>query len=77
MFCAAQRAGTRRNACGPSDVTLLVSHVHRCPRRTAGGVRLAKEHKDSKRRIDAAVAAVMAHDRAAVLVGDRGPSIYV
>ena len=40
----------------------------------AGG---AKEHKDSKRRIDAAVAAVMAHDRAAALAGDRGPSIYV
>jgi hypothetical protein len=39
--------------------------------------RLAKEHKDSKRRIDACVAAVMAHDRAAVLAGDRGPSIYV
>jgi phage terminase large subunit-like protein len=41
------------------------------------GARLAKEHKDSKRRIDAAVAAVMAHDRAAVLAGDRGPSIFV
>jgi phage terminase large subunit-like protein len=41
------------------------------------GARLAKEHKDSKRRIDAAVAAVMAHDRAAILAGDRGPSIYV
>jgi phage terminase large subunit-like protein len=41
------------------------------------GARLAKEHKDSPRRIDAAVAAVMAHDRAAVLAGDRGPSIYV
>jgi phage terminase large subunit-like protein len=41
------------------------------------GGRLAKEHKDSKRRIDAAVAAVMAHDRAAVLAGDRRPSIYV
>jgi phage terminase large subunit-like protein len=41
------------------------------------GARLAKEHKDSRRRIDAAVAAVMAHDRAAVLAADRGPSIYV
>jgi phage terminase large subunit-like protein len=41
------------------------------------GARLAKEHKDSRRRIDAAVAAVMAHDRAAVLAGDRGRSIYV
>jgi phage terminase large subunit-like protein len=41
------------------------------------GARLAKEHKDSRRRIDAAVAAVMAHDRAAQLAGERGPSIYV
>jgi phage terminase large subunit-like protein len=41
------------------------------------GARLAKEHKDSKRRIDAAVAAVMAHDRAAVLAGEVGPAIYV
>jgi hypothetical protein len=40
------------------------------------GARLAKEHNDSKRRIDAAVAAVMAHDRAAILAGDRGPSTY-
>jgi hypothetical protein len=36
------------------------------------GTRLAKEHKDSKRRIDAAVAAVMTHERAAILAGDRG-----
>jgi phage terminase large subunit-like protein len=41
------------------------------------GGRLAKEHKDSKRRIDAAVAAVMAHDRAAQLAGEVGPAIYV
>jgi phage terminase large subunit-like protein len=41
------------------------------------GARLNKERRDSPRRIDAAVAAVMAHDRAAVLAGDRGPSIYV
>jgi hypothetical protein len=41
------------------------------------GARLAKEHEDSKRRIDAAVAAVMAFDRAAILAGDRGPSIDV
>jgi hypothetical protein len=40
-------------------------------------VRLAKEHRYSKRRIAAAVAAVMALDRAAHLAGDRGPSIYV
>jgi phage terminase large subunit-like protein len=43
----------------------------------ARGARLAKEHKDSKRRIDAAVAAVMAHDRAAQLAGETGPSIYL
>jgi phage terminase large subunit-like protein len=41
------------------------------------GARLSKEHKDSKRRIDAAVAAVMAFDRAAILAGEAGPAIYV
>jgi phage terminase large subunit-like protein len=41
------------------------------------GGRLSKEHKDSRRRIDAAVAAVMALDRAAWFAGDRGPSIYI
>jgi phage terminase large subunit-like protein len=46
-------------------------------REDARGARLAKERRDSPRRIDAAVAAVMAHDRACVLAGDRGPSIYV
>jgi phage terminase large subunit-like protein len=46
-------------------------------REDARGARLAKERRDSPRRIDAAVAAVMAHDRAAILAGDRGPSIYV
>jgi phage terminase large subunit-like protein len=40
-------------------------------RRSARG---AKEHNDSKRRIDAAVAAVVAHNRGAILAGDRGPS---
>jgi phage terminase large subunit-like protein len=40
------------------------------------GARLAKEHKDSKRRIDAAVAAVMAIHRAAELA-DRSPAIYI
>jgi phage terminase large subunit-like protein len=39
------------------------------------GARLAKEHKDSPRRIDAAVAAVMAVHRAAELA-DRSPAIY-
>ena len=40
-------------------------------REDARGARLAKEHRDSKRRVDAAVAAVMAHDRAAILAGTR------
>jgi len=31
--------------------------------------KLVKEHKKSKRRIDLAVAALMAHDRAGVLLG--------
>jgi hypothetical protein len=39
------------------------------------GARLAKEHKDSKRRIDAAVVAVMAAHRAAELA-DAAPAIY-
>jgi hypothetical protein len=37
----------------------------------------AQEHKDSRWRIDAAVPAIMAHDRAAILAGNRGPDIYV
>jgi phage terminase large subunit-like protein len=58
--------------------SMLARHVATAVlREDRRGVRLAKEHRDSKRRIDAAVAAVVAHDRAAVLAGDRGPSIYV
>jgi hypothetical protein len=41
------------------------------------GARLAKEHRDSTRRIDAAVAAVMAHDRAAALAGVTRDAIYI
>jgi phage terminase large subunit-like protein len=41
------------------------------------GARLAKESKMSHRRIDAAVAAVMAVDRAAVLAGVGQPAIYI
>jgi phage terminase large subunit-like protein len=39
--------------------------------------RLAKERKDSPRRIDAAVAAVMAHDRAAARAGVTRDGIYL
>jgi phage terminase large subunit-like protein len=46
-------------------------------REDARGARLAKEQRDSKRRIDAAVAAVMAHDRAAALAGTVRDSIYI
>jgi phage terminase large subunit-like protein len=46
-------------------------------REDARGARLAKERKDSPRRIDAAVAAVMAHDRAAALAGTVRHSIYL
>jgi phage terminase large subunit-like protein len=46
-------------------------------REDARGARLAKERKDSPRRIDAAVAAVMAHDRAAALAGTVRHSIYI
>jgi phage terminase large subunit-like protein len=56
----------------------LARHVGNAVLRAdARGARLAKEHRDSKRRIDTAVAAVMAHDRAAILAGARGPSIYI
>jgi phage terminase large subunit-like protein len=41
------------------------------------GSRLQKEHKDSKRRIDLAVAAVMAHDRARALASRPKAAIYV
>jgi Phage Terminase len=46
-------------------------------REDARGARLAKERRDSPRRIDAAVAAVMAHDRAAALAGAVQDSIYI
>jgi phage terminase large subunit-like protein len=46
-------------------------------REDARGARLAKERKDSPRRIDAAVASVMAHDRATTLAGVTRDSIYI
>jgi phage terminase large subunit-like protein len=38
---------------------------------------LQKEHRDSNRRIDLAVAAVMAHDRARALASRPRAAIYV
>jgi hypothetical protein len=46
-------------------------------REDACGARLAKERRDSPRRIEATVAAVMAHDRAAALAGVNRDSIYL
>jgi phage terminase large subunit-like protein len=46
-------------------------------REDARGARLSKDAKNSPRRIDAAVAAVMAHDRAAALAGVTRDSIYI
>jgi phage terminase large subunit-like protein len=41
------------------------------------GTRLVKEHRDSRRRIDLAVAAVMAHDRARAHASRPRAAIYV
>jgi phage terminase large subunit-like protein len=42
-------------------------------RQTAGGVRVQKEHQDSTRYIDLAVASIMAHDHAEALAGPGDP----
>jgi phage terminase large subunit-like protein len=61
----------------PGD-SRLARHVSNAVlREDARGARLAKERKDSPRRIDAAVAAVMAHHRAAALAGVTRDSIYI
>ena len=46
-------------------------------REDSRGARLSKETKDSPRRIDGAVAAVMVVHRAAELAGASQPSIYI
>lgn len=44
---------------------VLTRHIENCRRRdTEHGTRVVKEHKDSPRRIDAAIAAIQANDRA-------------
>jgi phage terminase large subunit-like protein len=56
----------------------LIRHVgNGVLREDARGARLAKKGRDSPRRIDAAVAAVTAHDRAAALAGVVRDSIYI
>jgi phage terminase large subunit-like protein len=61
-----------------SGDTRLARHIgNAILREDARGSRLAKERRDSPRRIDAAVAAVMAHDRAAALAGTVRHHIYL
>ena len=56
----------------------LARHVGNCViREDARGARLSKPDKNSPRRIDAAVAAVMAFDRAAYLAEHAGPQVFV
>ena len=56
----------------------LARHVSNAVLRTdSRGARIVKESKHSKRRIDLAVAAVMAHSRAVELARRPTPSIYV
>jgi len=56
----------------------LARHVaHAVIKADSRGTRLVKEHKHSKRRIDLAVAAVMAHSRARSLAGRPRAAIYV
>jgi phage terminase large subunit-like protein len=56
----------------------LARHVsHAVVKTDSRGTRLAKEHKHSRRRIDLAVAAVMAHDRARALANRPRAAIYV
>jgi hypothetical protein len=58
--------------------TPLARHVaNAILREDSRGARLSKETKDSPRRIDAAVAAVMAVHRAAELAGASRPDIYI
>ena len=59
--------GDRRLACYVSNAVLKVD--------SRGGCR--REHKDSKRRIDLVVAAVMAHDRARYHASQPRAAIYV
>jgi phage terminase large subunit-like protein len=55
----------------------LARHIGNCVVRVdSRGTRLAKEHKHSLRRIDLAVAAVMAHSRATWLAGRRPVQLF-
>jgi len=56
----------------------LAQHISNCViRKDARGACLLKSDKNSTRRIDAAVAAVMAHDRACYLADSRKPQLFI
>lgn len=56
---------------------LLARHIGNCRLKVdARGTRLAKEHRFSSRKIDLAIAAVMAHDRAAQVLPVVRPMIF-
>jgi phage terminase large subunit-like protein len=68
-------AADERQASGDARLARHVSHA--VVKTDSRGTRLAKEHKHSRRRIDLAVAAVMAHDRARALASRPRAAIYV
>jgi phage terminase large subunit-like protein len=56
----------------------LARHVANCVvREDARGTRVAKQHKDSRRKIDAAVAAIMALAAAATLEPAVEPEVFL
>jgi hypothetical protein len=69
--CDAPQEPWRRSACSFS-VAATSPRPTRLPTR---GTRIQKEHKHSTRRINHAVAAVMAHDVAATL--ETGPQMWI
>jgi phage terminase large subunit-like protein len=61
-----------------SGDTALARHVANCMvREDARGTRVAKQHKDSRRKIDAAVASIMAVAAAATLEPTVEPEVYL
>lgn len=61
---ATYEAVVNRQVTHSGDPRLARHASHAVVKTDSRGTRLAKEHKHSRRRIDLAVAAVMAHDRA-------------
>jgi phage terminase large subunit-like protein len=73
QFYEAVVNGTLEHSGNPA----LARHINNCVLKVdSRGPRLTKEHKHSTRRIDLAVAAVMAHARAAVAPPKRNPRVW-